>query len=78
MAAKTKVTKKDLIKGVKRVNITLSIQEFDLLNVVSEYNNIEHTTQAKSILMKEVIRESERIIKKEKYVPKAQRGEKLI
>lgn len=78
MASKTKVSKGDIQKGYKRVNITLSIQEFDLLSICAEFDSIEHTTKAKSILMKEVNKEAKRIIEKEKYIPKSQRGIKAI
>jgi len=78
MAAKTKVTKSDLKKGVKRVNITLTIAQFDLLNIIAEFKGIEHTTAAKSILIPEIQKESKRILTVEKYTPKSQRGIKLL
>jgi hypothetical protein len=78
MAAKTKVTKADLKKGVKRVNITLTISEFDKLGIIAEYKGIQATSVAKSLLMPELEKEAKRILVTEKYVPKNQRGLKLL
>lgn len=78
MAAKTKVTKADLKKGVKRVNITLTISEFDKLGIIAEYKGIQATSIAKSLLMPELEKEAKRILVTEKYVPKNQRGLKLL
>jgi hypothetical protein len=78
MAAKTKVTKSDLKKGVKRVNITLTISEFDKLVLIAEYKGIQATSVAKSLLMPELEKEAKRILVTEKYVPKNQRGLKLL
>lgn len=78
MAAKTKVTKADLKKGVKRVNITLTIAEFDKLGIIAEYKGIQATSVAKSLLMPELEKEAKRILVTEKYVPKNQRGLKLL
>ncbi|MFA5235082.1 MAG: hypothetical protein WC390_11845 [Sulfurimonas sp.] len=78
MAGKTKVTKKDLKKGTKRVNITLSIKEFDSLSTIAEFKGIEHTTAAKMLLIPEINKEIKRILVTEKYTPENQRGIKAL
>lgn len=79
MATKTKVTKEDLNRGYKRVNITLTIEEFDKLTIISEYKGIDHhTTAAKSLLIPEINKEAKRILVTEKYIPKTQRGLKAL
>lgn len=78
MATKTKVTKKNIQQDKKRVNLTLSIEEFDLLNLIAEFRSAEHTSVAKTLLMPEVRKEAKRILNVEKYVPKSQRGLKLL
>lgn len=78
MAAKTKVSKADLNRGVKRVNLTLTIEEFDKLAVIAEFKGTEHTTAAKTLLIPEINREAKRILVTEKYVPKNQRGLKIL
>lgn len=78
MPAKKKVSKKDIQKRTKRVNLTLSIEEFDSLNLIAEFRGIEHTSAAKMLLIPEITKEAERILKKEHYVPKSQRGLKIL
>lgn len=78
MAAKGKVTKADLKKGTKRVNITFTITEFDELSIYAEYKGLQATTAAKSLLLPELKKEIHKILKVEKYVPKVQRGIKAL
>lgn len=78
MPENTKVTKKDIEKKTKRVNLTLTIEEFDSLNLIAEFRGIEHTSAAKMLLIPEMQKEASRILKVEKYVPKAQRGMKIL
>lgn len=78
MAGKGKVTKADLKKGTKRVNITFTISEFDELSIYAEYKGLQATTAAKSLLLPELKKEVHRILKVEKYVPKSQRGLKML
>ncbi len=78
MAAKTKITEKDLKRKTKRVNLTFTIEEFDLLSIISESKGIEHTTCAKSILIPEINRIAKNLLIKEKYIPKTQRGLNLF
>jgi hypothetical protein len=78
MPARSKVSKKDLQKSTKRVNLTLSIEEFDKLNLIAEFRGKEHTSIAKMLLIPEINKEAKRILTVEKYVPKSQRGMKLL
>lgn len=77
MPARSKVSKKDLQKSTKRVNLTLSITEFDKLNLIAEFRGMEHTSIAKMLLIPEINKEAKRILTVEKYTPKSQRGIKL-
>ncbi len=78
MAAKSKVTKEDLKKNKKRVNITLDIKMFDLLCVIAESKNTNHTTIAKMLLCPEIERVAKDLLDKKKYIPKSQRGIKFL
>lgn len=78
MPAAKKVTKKDIQKKTKRVNLTLSISDFDKLNLIAEFRGMEHTSIAKMLLIPEIDKEAKRILEKEHYVPKSQRGIKLL
>jgi hypothetical protein len=78
MPAKKTVSKKDIEKRTKRVNLTLSIEEFDKLNLIAEFRGMEHTSIAKMMLIPEINKEATRILKVEKYVPKSQRGLKFL
>lgn len=71
------ITKKDLENGMKRVNLTLSISEFDDLHLVSEYKKINFTTLACSYVVQAARDEAKRI-RKEGYIPEAQRGGNLF
>lgn len=77
MRKKPAVTKADLQAGKKRVNLTLSIPEFDDLFLVAEYNKINYTTLANSLVIKETRAEAAKI-RKTDYVPIAQRGGNLF
>jgi hypothetical protein len=74
MAAKVKMNKTVIKAGFKRVNLKLSIAEYDKLSIYAEAKNIPATTAAKSLLMPIIEKEVETLLKKEKYVPKAARG----
>lgn len=78
MAAKVKMNKAVLKAGKKRVNLVLTIQEYDKLSIYAEAKNIPTTTAAKSLLMPKLESEVETLLKKEKYVPKAARGIKAL
>jgi hypothetical protein len=71
------VTKDDIEKNVKRVNICLSIREFDDLALCAEYNKMPTGTLAASwVKMRSSIESLQ--IRKSKYVPIAMRGENLF
>lgn len=74
MAAKVKMNKTVIKAGFKRVNLKLSIAEYDKLSIYAKAKNIPATTAAKSLLMPIIEKEVETLLKKEKYVPKAARG----
>jgi len=78
MPAKVKMNKTILKAGFKRVNLKLSIAEYDQLSIYAEAKNIPATTAAKSLLMPIVEKEVETLLKKEKYVSKAARGMKAL
>lgn len=78
MAAKVKMNKSVIKAGFKRVNLKLSIAEYDNLAIYAEAKNIPATTAAKSLLMPTLEKEVETLLKKEKYVPKAERGIKAL
>ena len=78
MAAKVKMNKSVIKAGFKRVNLKLSIAEYDNLSIYAEAKNIPATTAAKSLLMPILEKEVETLLEKEKYVPKAARGIKAL
>ena len=71
------VTRQDIERGGKRVNICLSIKEFDDLLLCAEFNGVVPGTIAASWL-KMRIRDEAAAVRKSKDVPKAQRGESLF
>lgn len=75
--AMTRVTKRDLESGRKRVNMSLSIPEFDDLNLVAEYQKIDFTTLAHSWVTVRARDEAGKI-RKTDYVPESQRGLNLF
>ena len=72
-----KVTRQDIERGGKRVNISLSIKEYDDLMLCAEYNNLMPGAIAASWL-KMRVRDESAAIRRTKYVPIAQRGESLF
>ena len=72
-----KITKDDIERNVKRVNISMSIQEFDNLALCAEFNKMNTGTYAASRL-KIMSREESGRIRKSGYVPIAMRGENLF
>lgn len=71
------VTGKEIDSGKKRVNLTLSLSEYDDLHLTAEHQNITLTTLACSWVVQRA-REEAGKIRKSGYVPKAQRGEDLF
>jgi hypothetical protein len=78
MSEKTKITKKNIETERKRVNLTLDLKTFDLLFLIAEAKNTNHTTIAKMLLTPEIERVAKDLFEKQKYVPKAQRGLKFL
>lgn len=71
------VGKKDIEAGNKRVNLTLSIPEFDDLFLVAEHQKISFTSLACSWVVQRSREEAARI-RKSGYIPIAQRGGDLF
>lgn len=71
------ITKKDLESGSKRVNMTLTIREFEELCLCAEYQKIEYTSLSHSWVVQRSRDESAKI-RKSGYVPESQRGESFL
>lgn len=71
------VSKKQIIAGVKRVNITLHLKDFDDLNLSAEFAGISPTAQAASFVIQQS-RIKAKEIHKSGYVPLSQIGENLF
>lgn len=78
MPAKVKMNKKVIQQGFKRVSMKLTLEEYDKLSIYAERKSIQATTAAKSLLMPILEKEVDLVLSKEKYVPKAARGLKIL
>lgn len=57
-------------KGVKRLNITVDIKDYEMLKDVSEYNGISPTTQAASYAVRSAREDFNRFnVTKKKHIP---------
>lgn len=67
----------ELYLGKKRVNLTLSLMQFDDLFICAEFKNIPFTTLAQSWVIEKSREEAKKILKNG-YIPIAQRDENLF
>lgn len=75
---RSNIKKRDFETGMKRVNICLTLSEFDDLNLVAEYNGFSHNGSCARHIVITDLRKKVELIRKIGYVPKAQRGENLF
>ena len=74
---KSALSGRDIDAGRKRINLTLSIEEFNDLLIVAEKQKMEFTTLAGSWVRQRATEESARILKSG-YIPIASRGNNLF
>lgn len=72
-----KVTKNDIKRGIKRLNISLSIKDIDNLKIVSESQKLKPTTLAGSWVALRAKKEASELLKSG-YMPKVSRGGNLF
>ena len=74
---KLKINGRDINRGKKRINITLSLREFEDLLTVAEEQGLEFTSIAGSWVKQRARDECAKLLKKG-YVPIAARGDDLF
>jgi hypothetical protein len=73
-----RITKQDIEKDFKRVNLSLSIEDAENLFLVAEYNGNQKPTALASAWVKQRASIEAQAVRKTAYVPKAQRGGNLF